>query len=88
MLRPHPVSDSIVFKSFFFVLRISIAWLLAVFLVAGVWYVEPANWTPFKFDVQYDPQLSFPVHAEVDPSSSASDDDVAFDVTDLKFVKK
>jgi len=50
--------------------------------------VSTANWTPFKFDVKYDPQLSFPVHAEVDPSSSASDDDVAFDVTDVKFVKK
>lgn len=37
MLRPNPIPACIVFKSFAFVLRISIAWLLAVFLVAGLW---------------------------------------------------
>lgn len=50
--------------------------------------MSAVSWSPAKFDVRYDPDYSFPAHADMDPSKTVSGDEVAFDVTAFKVVRK
>src|SRR5262245_56789599 len=50
--------------------------------------MSAVNWSPSKFDARYDPEFSYPAHVDLDPSNTVSGDEVAFDVTAFKVVRK